>query len=89
MKKLALDNFVANVNCIHSGLEVDFYKSLIDAMFEYICGALFRNMRHSDIWYDGTGDLALKSSGDGRLTFVGNMHVAQGQKNIGERNLKQ
>lgn len=80
MKKSALDKFVANISRINSGIEVDFYKNSIDAMFERICGALFRDMRDSEIWYDGTGDLTLNKSGDGLLTFDGNMHVAQGQK---------
>jgi len=80
LKKSALDKFVDNINRIHSGIEVDFYKSSIDAMFERICGTLMRDIHDGEIWYDGTGDLTLSKSGDGSLTFDGNMHVAQGQK---------
>jgi len=80
LKKSSLDKFVENIDRINSGIEADFYKSSIDAMFERICGALFREARDSEIWYDGSGDLSVQKTDDGCLTFDGNMHVAQGQK---------
>jgi len=79
VKKTALDKFVSDIYRLHSGTDIDFYKESIDSGFEYVCGALLRELRDPDIWYDGTGDLTMKKSDDGRLRFTGNMHVANGQ----------